>query len=225
MLSILVASSKGGCGKSTLSTQLAGYFALAGKCSVLVDADPQGSSTDWCALRAAHSHPVLAVNGGEKKWVKQLPKQVQRVVMDTPAGADEALLKPLLKHADAVLVPVLPSAIDLRASERFLHRLAEHPTVKRQGTPIGLVANRTRPWTQSSQHALDEIASWGFPVVAQLRDAQAYVLLAGLGKCLFDYHSQAILQQQDDWQPLFAWLREVNRGRKAAKQAMLESVS
>ncbi|MBD8528117.1 ParA family protein [Pseudomarimonas arenosa] len=219
MLSILVASSKGGCGKSTLSTQLAAYFALAGKRSVLVDADPQGSSTDWCALRAEQAYPVIVVDGRQKKWSKQLPADTQRLVMDTPAGADEALLKPLLKRADAVLVPVLPSAIDLRASQRFLQRLAAHPTVKQQAMPIGLVANRTRPWTQASQRALDEICQWGFPLVAQLRDAQAYVLLAGLGKSLFDYHSQAILQQQEDWQPLFAWLREINRARKVAGSA------
>lgn len=218
MLSILVASSKGGCGKSTLSTQLAGYFARAGKLSVLVDADPQGSASDWCRLRAEQAQPVLALDGRARKWAKQLPKQTQRLVIDTPAGADHALLKPFLKRADAVLVPVLPSAIDLRASERFLQHLAEHPTLKQRAIPIGLVANRTRPWTQSSQQALDEIGRWGYPLVAQLRDAQAYVLLAGLGRCLFDYQSQAILQQQQDWQPLFAWLRDINRARKAAKE-------
>ena len=215
MLSILVASSKGGCGKSTLSTQLAAYFALAGKRSVLVDADPQGSSSDWCALRAEQPHPVIAVNGREKKWAKQLPADTQRLVIDTPAGADEALLKPFLKRTHTVLVPVLPSAIDLRASQRFLDRLRAHPQVIERQLPIGLIANRTRPWTQASQSALSEILGWGLPIVAQLRDAQAYVLLSGLGKSLFDYHSQAVLQQQDDWQPLFAWLRQINRSRKA----------
>ena len=217
MLSILVASSKGGCGKSTVSTQLAAYFALAGKRSVLVDADPQRSSIDWCALRAEQAHPVIAIDGGLKKWAKQLPDDTQRLVIDTPAGADEALLKPFLKRAHAVLVPVLPSAIDLRASQRFLDRLRAHPQVVERQLPIGLIANRTRPWTQASQSALTEVLGWGLPIVAQLRDAQAYVLLSGLGKSLFDYHSQAVLQQQEDWQSLFAWLRQINRSRKAGQ--------
>jgi chromosome partitioning protein len=215
MLAILVASSKGGCGKSTLSTGLAAYFALAGKRSVLVDTDPQHSALHWCARRATGAHAVLGIDGTRRGWEKQLPDDAQRLVIDTPAGSRPRELAPLFALAQAVLVPVQPGPIDLEASRDFLQRLREAGLPQRGQPALGLVGNRLRPWTTLSQQAQDELARWPFPLVAGLRDSQAYALLAGLGKSLFDYHSQAVREQQADWDPLFAWLREVNRaGRR-----------
>lgn len=214
MLSILVASSKGGCGKSTLSTGLAAYFAIAGKRSVLVDTDPQHSALHWCERRAATAHPVLGIDGCKRGWEKQLPRDTQRLVIDTPAGSRPRDLAPLFAQVHAVLVPVQPGPIDLEASRDFLQRLREADLPQRGRPALGLVGNRLRPWTSLSQHALEDIAQWPFPLVASLRDNQAYALLAGLGKSLFDYHAQSVREQQADWDPLFAWLREVNRRRK-----------
>lgn len=214
MLAILVASSKGGCGKSTLSTGLAAYFALAGKRSVLVDCDPQHSALHWCERRAATAHPVLGIDGARRGWEKHLPSDTQRLVIDTPAGARPRDLAPLFAEVHVVLVPVQPGPIDLEASRDFLLRLREADLPHRGKPALGLVGNRMRPWTSLSQQAAEEIARWPYPLVASLRDSQAYALLAGLGKSLFDYHSQAVREQQADWDPLFGWLREVNRSRK-----------
>ena len=214
MLAILVASSKGGCGKSTLSTGLAAYFALAGKRSVLVDSDPQRSGLTWCERRAAAAHPVLGIDGCRRGWEAQIPHDTQRLVIDTPAGSRPRDLVPLFARADAVLVPVQPGPIDLDASRDFLQRLRDADLPHRGRPALGLVGNRLRPWTSLSQQALEDIARWPFPLVASLRDSQAYALLAGLGKSLFDYHAQAVREQQADWDPLFAWLREVNRQRR-----------
>lgn len=214
MLAILVASSKGGSGKSTLSTGLAAYFALAGKRSVLVDSDPQHSALRWCERRASSTHPVLGLDGTRRGWQAKLPRDTQRLVIDTPAGSGPRDLAPLFGIADAVLVPVAPGPIDLEATRDFLLRLREAGLPQRGRPPLGLVGNRIRPWTSLGRQALDELAQWPFPLVASLRDSQAYALLAGLGRSLFDYHSQAVREQQADWDPLFAWLREVNRARK-----------
>ncbi len=213
MLSILVASSKGGCGKSTISTELAAYFALAGKRSVIVDADPQRSSTRWCERRAESAHAVLPIDGSRRHWERRLPADTERLVIDTPAGATARQLEPWVERVDAVVVPVQPSPIDLEATADFLTELRGIEALRRGKRQVGLVGNRMKPWTSTTQSALTQIGGWPFPLVATLRDSQAYALLAGLGKSLFDYHSQAVLAQQEDWVPLFGWLREVNRSR------------
>lgn len=211
MLSILVASSKGGAGKTTISTHLAAYFAVAGKHTVLVDADRQASSRHWCEKRAALETAVLPVDGTRRGWEHNIPDDTQRVVIDGPAGAMADDLEAYLAFADAVVVPVLPSVIDLEATVPFLNSLAAVERVRKGKLPVGLVANRTKPWTNATQQVLDQLAAWPYPVVAQLRDTQAYVLLTGLGKSLFDYHSEQVRSHQEDWTPLFSWLKKANR--------------
>jgi chromosome partitioning protein len=211
MLSILVASSKGGAGKTTIATHLAAYFAVADKRTVLIDADRQGSSRHWCEKRAAMAAAVLPVDGTRRGWDKHLPADAQRVVIDGPAGAMADDLEDFLALADAVVVPVLPSVIDLEATVPFLNSLAQVDRVRKGKLPVGLVANKLKPWTNASQQVLDQLKAWPYPVVAELRDTQAYVLLTGLGKSLFDYHSEQVRNHQEDWNPLFAWLKKANR--------------
>jgi len=117
-------------------------------------------------------------------------------------------LMPFLERADAVLVPVLPSTLDIEATVPFLDSLAKLARVRRGELPVGLVGNKLRPWTNASQQALDLWKQWPYPVVAQLRDSQAYSVLVGLGKSLFDYHSAQVREHQDDWQPLLRWLKK-----------------
>ena len=209
MRMILVASSKGGVGKTTLATNLAAHDAVNGKRTVLVDADRQGSGQHWCEKRAGMEHAVLPVEGTRRDWQGKVPDDAQRVIIDGPAGAMAADLKAFLDEADAVLVPVLPSTIDIEATVPFLDLLAQLPRVRKGKLKVGLVANRMKPWTNASQHALAQLKAWPYPVVAQLRDTQAYVLLAGLGKGLYDYHSEQVRNHQADWAPLFKWLKKV----------------
>jgi chromosome partitioning protein len=211
MLSILVASSKGGAGKSTIATHLAAYFAVAGKRTVLVDADRQQSSSRWCEKRASMQAAVLPIDGTRRGWDKHLPEDAQRVVIDGAAGDMAEDLEAFLAIADAVVVPVLPSVIDLEATVPFLNSLAQVERVRKGKLPVGLVANKLKPWTNASQQVLDQLKAWPYPLVAQLRDTQAYVLLTGLGKSLFDYHSEQVRSHQEDWTPLFAWLKKANR--------------
>jgi chromosome partitioning protein len=207
MKTVLVASSKGGVGKTTLSTNLAAYFAIDGKRTVLVDADRQGSSKHWAEKRAAHEHAVLPLEGTRRDWDRKLPGDTERVVIDAAAGAHGAELAHFLDVADAVVVPVLPSTMDIEATVPFLNTLAQHPRIRKGQLPVGLVGNRLRPWTNASQQAMDLLGQWPYPLVAQLRDTQAYVLMAGLGRSLFDYHSQQVREHQDDWVPLLKWLK------------------
>src|SRR5580658_3097853 len=124
MLKILVASSKGGCGKTTIATNLAAHYAQDGKHTVVVDADRQGSSMRWAEKRAGFAAPVLPISGLKHGWRDKIPPDTQRVIVDGPAGIRAGELAELLDDADALLIPVLPSRIDLEASEVFLHEVA-----------------------------------------------------------------------------------------------------
>ncbi len=210
MRTVLVASSKGGVGKTTVATHLAGYCAVDGKRTALVDADRQQSSTRWCEKRAGLQAAVLPVNGTRRNWRKQVPDDAQRVVIDAAAGAYADDLATLLDAADAVVVPLLPSTIDVEATVPFLNTLAKHPRVRKGQLPVGLVANRLKPWTNASQNVLEQLKTWPYPLIAQLRDTQAYVLLVGLGRTLFDYRSEQVRSHQADWAPLFKWLKKVS---------------
>ncbi|MEO6155331.1 MAG: ParA family protein [Thermomonas sp.] len=204
----LVACSKGGVGKTTIATHLAAEAAVAGQNVVLVDADPQASATRWCQRRAGMASAVLPLDGSRKSWHKHVPDGTQRVIVDAPAGAMGNALESFLDVADAVIVPIQPSALDIEASVGFLESLGKHPRVRKGKLRVGLVGNRLKPHTNASQQALDILRSWPFPLVAQLRDSQAYVVLTGLGKSLFDYHSAQVRDHQADWLPLLHWLRK-----------------
>ena len=208
MKTVLVASSKGGVGKTTVATHLAAHAALDGLRTVLVDADPQGSSTRWAERRADLETAVLPVDGSRRNWQKHVPDDAQRLVIDAPAGSTADSLDAFLEVADVLVVPVLPSTLDIDATVPFLNGIAKHPRVRRGQLRVGLVGNRLRPWTNASQQAVELLQQWPYPVVAQLRDSQAYVMLVGLGRSLFDYHSQQVREHQDDWAPLLKWLKK-----------------
>ncbi|KQX98043.1 CMP-binding protein [Rhodanobacter sp. Root480] len=207
MLTTLVACSKGGCGKSTLVTQLASHWAQAGQRTAIVDADKQHSSFHWAELRPDNVPGVLALEGG-RRGLQRVPDDTQQLLIDTPAGVGERELEPYLELANVLLVPVLPSSFDLDATLRFLDELKAINRIKRGKLPVALVANRLKPWTHASQDALTRLAEESpFPIAAQLRDSQAYVLLSALGKGIFDYQSEQVRNHQQDWKALLRWIK------------------
>lgn len=208
MKTVLVASSKGGVGKTTIATHLAAQAALDGHRTVLIDADPQRSSTRWAERRSDLETAVLPIDGTRRNWQKLVPDDVQRTVIDAPAGATVDSLESFLEYADTLVVPILPSTLDIDATVPFLNAIAKHPRVRRGQLRVGLVSNRLKPWTNASQQAVELLQQWPYPVVAQLRDSQAYVMLVGLGRSLFDYHSQQVREHQEDWAPLLKWLKK-----------------
>ena len=209
MLKILVASSKGGCGKSTIATTLAAHYAQSGKNTAIVDADRQGSSFHWCQRRPDTVPGVLGIEGARRGWAGRLPADTERVIVDTAAGITAEEVETYLDDVDALVVPVLASSFDLEASQAFLHDVGRLPKITRGKLPVALVANRLKPWTNASQQGVEAMKELHFPLVAQLRDSTGYVVLAALGKSIFDYHSENVNSHQDDWAPLLRWLKKL----------------
>jgi chromosome partitioning protein len=213
MRTILIASSKGGCGKTLVATNLAAFYALADKRTVLVDTDPQESSLHWCGRRSGLAKGAvlgLSASLGAKTLAK-IPKDAERIVIDAPAGTSAAEVAAIAPSLDAVLVPVVPSVIDLDATERFLDGLKASHEFRRSKVPVAIVANRLKPWTNLSRSNLERMQSLGPPVIAELRDSGGYALMAGLGRSIFDYHSEQVLGHQEDWTPLLKWIKKLDR--------------
>lgn len=205
---ILVANPKGGVGKSTLASNIAGYLAHRGHAVMLGDIDRQQSSARWLAQRPA---AVPGVHGWELATAEQLrtPKGVSHAVLDTPAGLHGKKLSQALKVADRVVVPLQPSLFDIQATYDFVRELQDAaPDRGKSGgaLEIGLVAMRVREGTLSQRQLHQFIGQLGLPLLAELRDTQNYVQLAARGLTLWDIAPGRMARDLEQWQRLCAWL-------------------
>lgn len=228
MFRILIANSKGGSGKTTITSTLAGYYARAGRATSLVDCDPQGSSLCWNQLRGAHRAPVRAltsndpIHGLGAGWVLRLPSDTQVLLIDTPAGLRPHEFAPFARHADVLLIPVVPSPLDLRATLGFLDVVRRLPEVRQGQLRVGLIANRVRERTVAARDLDATLLRLTQTCLVRVRDSQIYLKMAAAGMSLFEDDSTAARSHRDDWAALIEWLalREQER-RTNSKVAFL----
>ena len=205
MRHILVMNPKGGCGKSTIATNLASYYATRGKHVALADFDPQRSSVDWVGLRPEDAPRVVGVQAFED-GLRAVPRNADVVVIDAPARAHGRELTELVRRAETVLVPVLPSAIDMRAASNFIAELLEVGRIARRQAKIAVIANRIKENTLSFDELDAYLRKLGIPYIATLRDAQNYVRAYSRGLGVFELPQYLAWQDWEQWLPLTDWL-------------------
>ena len=206
MRHIMVMNAKGGCGKSTLATNIASYFAVEGYTVALADYDPQRTSLDWLERRP-DDRPEIVGLAGFKDGLKKAPRNADFVIIDAPARSHGSELNNLVRHAETIVVPVLPSTIDMMASDRFIAELKSVGKVERKQAKIGVVANRVREYTLIFEELDDYLIRAKVPYLAALREAQNYVRAYTRGLGIFELPEYLAWPDWEQWEPLTQWLR------------------
>jgi len=206
MRHIMVLNSKGGCGKSTLATNIASYFANEGATVALADYDPQRSALDWLERRP-DDRPEIAGVAAFDDGLRRAPRNADILVIDAPARTHSSELNSLVKHAETIVVPVLPSTIDMQATTTFLKELQDLHSVKNKDVKIGAIANRVRDNTLIFDDLDEYLTKARVPYIAALREAQNYVRAYTRGLGIFELPEYLAWPDWDEWEPLTAWLR------------------
>lgn len=202
---ILIANPKGGVGKSTLASNIAGYYARQGHAVMLGDIDVQQSARQWLALRPPQLPPIRAweVDG---RHTARPPKGISHAVLDSPAGLHGKKLEAAVALADKLLIPLQPSLFDIQATYGFLQTLQDLRRQGGRGPQLALVGMRAKEGTLSSQQLQQFVQGLDVPVLGQLRDTQNYVQLAARGLTLWDVAPGRVERDLAQWQALGAWL-------------------
>jgi chromosome partitioning protein len=205
MRHILLTNAKGGCGKSTLATNLAAYYASEGYDTVLADYDPQGSALGWLDERPETAAPITGLAGYDE-GLRHLPRNADYVIIDAPARSHGKELTELVKHAETILVPVLPSPIDIKAAGQFITELLGRGKVLSRHAKVGLIANRVRDNTLIFDELDEYLERLKVPYVAALREAQNYIRAYQRGLGIHELPPYLAWPDWEQWDPIIDWL-------------------
>lgn len=211
---VLLANAKGGCGKTTLATNIASHFASQGEGTALIDYDPQGSSSDWLSARNSSVANITGIAAFKnqhlnttRSYALRVPATTTRIVIDTPAGLTGHGLSDMIQASDLIIIPVIPSSIDIRAATRFIKDVLLSPAYRTKKKPIAVVANRVKKNTLIYQKLERFLNSLNIPFIASFRDTQQYVRASEHGLGLADY-AQKDNKDRLEWLPMIAWLEQ-----------------
>ena len=214
LLRIVVLNTKGGCGKTTLVTNLASYYASHGYRTALLDTDPQASSLHWLQNRGGAHTPITAINGMERSlrvtrsFQMRAPSGIERLIVDTPAALDSARLQEATRGADAILIPVLPSDIDIHAVSRCIADLLLVGRVRPHNKRVAVIANRVKKNTLVYAKLRRFLNNLGIPFVASLRDTQNYIHTAEQGIGIHELDTYTARRDARDWDAIVEWLEQ-----------------
>lgn len=218
MQKILVINSKGGCGKTTVATNLASYFASHNLETGLLDFDPQGSSIRWLNQRPKSGPSIYGVHVASRKnntgvtrsFQMRVPPETDRMIIDAPAGVTGHDLKELIHLVDTIIIPVLPSSIDIHAVTRFIEELLVVGKVRQRGVKVAVVANRAKKNTITYKSLERFLKTLKLPFVTTLRDTQNYIHAAERGIGIHEMWDKRTDTDKAQWRPLIRWLEDVN---------------
>lgn len=231
MQKIVLLNPKGGSGKSTIATNLASYFAVEGLRPALMDLDAQGSSTRWLSKRTQEQPTIHGIAGYERSarvtrsFATRLPMDTERLVVDTAAALQAQNLPDITRNATAILVPVLPSDIDIHAAAKCVSDLLLIAKIRREEQRIAVIANRVKRNTLIYKSLMKFLESLQIPVIATLRDSQNYIRVAETGAGLFEMKPYLVREDLEQWLPLIGWLSQrqplnLQRGSPALTSAL-----
>ena len=230
MKRILVLNSKGGCGKTTVATNLASYYASEGFTTALIDHDPQASSMKWLSLRPKEKEEIYGVaayerlrSGMTQSWQRRVLPGTDRVIIDAPAGVMGLQLQEFVRSVDTILVPVLPSPIDIHAATRFIEDLLLVGKVRTFGVQVGVVANRVKKNTLVYQSLERFLTTLKLPFLSSLRDTQNYVRSSARGIGVFEMWDQRVQPDKLQWQPVVDWLENSSENASVKASTSLHS--
>jgi chromosome partitioning protein len=205
MRSILVTNAKGGCGKSTIATCLAAYFASEGYETALADYDPQQSALAWLEERP-DDYPKITGFAGFETGLRGISRNTEFLVIDSPARSHGKELSELVRRAESIIVPVLPSPIDMKAAHRFIDELLDMQKVADRKARVAVVANRVRDNTLIFDELDEYLESLKAPYVATLREAQNYIRAYQRGLGIHELPPYLAWPDWEQWDPLLEWL-------------------
>ncbi|MHB8475121.1 MAG: nucleotide-binding protein [Steroidobacteraceae bacterium] len=210
----MVLNAKGGCGKSTLATNIAVFFAREGRRVCIADYDPQRSSLDWLAQRPADL-PAMSGVAAFEDGLRGVARNTEVLVIDAPARAHGTELNELVRRAETIIVPVLPSSIDMKACGHFMGELLEIGKVSRRQARLAVVANRVREHTLIYQELDHYLGTLKLPYLGCLREAQNYVRAYARGMGVLELPEYLAWPDWNQWEPIFEWL-DSKRSQPAA---------
>jgi chromosome partitioning protein len=207
MRHVMVMNAKGGCGKTTVATNVAAHFALEGYKVVLADYDPQRSSLDWVAMRDENEElPKITGVAAFDDGLKSVPRDTDVVVIDAPARTHGSEMNELVRRAETILVPVMPSPIDMKACAHFMEELLELGKVQREQARLGLVANRVRENTLVFDDLDKYLGKLKVPYLSHLRQSTNYLRAYQRGMSVLELPEYLAWPDWQQWEPITKWL-------------------
>ncbi|HEX7080934.1 MAG TPA: ParA family protein [Gammaproteobacteria bacterium] len=205
MRSILIMNAKGGCGKSTIATNLAAYYASEGFGTALADFDPQRSALAWLEERPEDYGPITGIEGFDS-GLRSVPRNTEYLIIDAPARSHGRELTDLVKRAESIIVPVLPSPIDIKAAASFVEELLNVHKIADKKAKVALVANRVRDNTLIFEELDAYLSKLKVPYIATLREAQNYIRAYQRGLGVHELPPYLAWPDWEQWDPLLEWL-------------------
>lgn len=222
---VVVLNPKGGCGKSTLATNLSACYAVRGSTPAIMDYDPQGSTLAWLERRPENLPAIHGIAAFKKSmqatrsWQMRIPNETANLIVDSPASMNHDDLREITRDATSILVPVLPSPMDIHAASRCIADLLLVAKIDRRDRKLAVIANRTRKNTKSFGKLMRFLDSLGIPIIAVLRDSQNFVHAAEKGIGIVEMQPSRVRQDVEQFEKIMGWLDNWPDRRSASSAA------